>query len=130
MRIAVVGLSDKPDRPSYQVALHMMKQGFEIVPVNPMIDEIWGLKSYRSVGEALKEMKIDMVDIFRRSEAVPAIIQEVIESGQRPLIWMQEGVVSDEGKLMAEKAGMKVVMNACMMKAQKAGEFEKIVKQL
>lgn len=129
MKIAVVGLSDKPERPSYQVVEYMLKQGFEIVPVNPMIKSVFGLKSYGSIGEVLKIMKVDMVDIFRRSEEVPAIVREVIESGQRPVIWMQEGVISEEGKQMAEAAGMKVIMNACMMKAQKAHEFEAMLRR-
>jgi predicted CoA-binding protein len=67
------------------------------------------------------------VDIFRRSEEVPAIVREVIESGQRPVIWMQEGVISEEAKNLAEAAGMKVIMNACLMKTQKANELEKLI---
>jgi len=123
MKIAVVGLSDKPERPSYQVAKYMLESGFEIVPVNPMIKSVLGMESHRSVGEVLNKMKIDVVDIFRKSEEVPAIVREVVESDQRPVIWMQEGVISEEGRLMAETAGMRVVMNACMMKAQKTNQF-------
>lgn len=126
----MVGLSDRPERPSYQVAQYLLSQGFEIIPVNPMVDEVLGRKSYASISDVLRVMDVDMVDIFRKPAAVPAIVTAVIESGQRPMIWMQEGVVCEEGKRLAEQAGMKVVMNACMMKTHKAGELERVLQQL
>lgn len=118
--IAVVGLSDKTDRPSYQVAAYLQSEGFTIIPVNPTITETMGLKSYSSISEISKDIKIDIVDIFRRSEEVPAIVQEVINSNRRPIIWMQESIISEESKKTAEVQGMEVVMDKCMMKMHRA----------
>ena len=96
--IAVVGLSDNPDRPSYGVSRYMQSQGYRIIPVNPMIEEALGEKSYpdlKSVPEP-----IDMVDIFRRSELVPPVVDEAIEVGAK-YIWMQDGVVHEEAAAKA-----------------------------
>ncbi len=106
--IAVVGLSDNPDRPSYGVSRYMQSQGYRIIPVNPMIEEALGEKSYpdlKSVPEP-----IDMVDIFRRSELVPPVVDEAIEVGAK-YIWMQDGVVHEEAAAKAEAAGIPVIMN-------------------
>jgi uncharacterized protein len=130
MKIAIVGLSDKPDRPSYQVAEYLLKNGFEIVPVNPLVETVIGLKSFDSISEVLSFMDVDVVDIFRRPEEVLPIVEEVIASGKKPLIWMQEGVISPEGKQVAEAHGMKVIMNACMMKSMKAKAFQAMLKSL
>jgi len=114
--IAVIGLSDKPDRPSYSVANYLISQGFNIIPVNPTLKEVLGQKSYPSLSAIPKDIKIDIVDIFRNSEAVPAIVQEVIDLGIKPFIWMQEGVVSQEAKEKAELFGLNVSMNLCIKK--------------
>ncbi len=106
--IAVVGLSDNPDRASYGVSKYMQSQGYRIIPVNPMIEEALGEKSYpdlKSVPEP-----IDMVDIFRRSELVPPVVDEAIEVGAK-YIWMQDGVVHEEAAAKAEAAGIPVVMD-------------------
>jgi uncharacterized protein len=114
--IAVVGLSDKPERPSHEVASYLIEHGFTIIPVNPMITEFQGIKSFPSLAEIPADVQIDVVDIFRRSEEVPAIVQWVVESKLRPIIWMQEGVISPQAKQLAEDNGMQVVMDQCMMK--------------
>lgn len=114
--VAIVGLSDNPDRPSYQVGLYLKNQGFDIIPINPTVIEVFGLKSYPSILDIPSEIKIDIVDIFRRPDQVAPIIEDVVKSGRRPLIWMQEGVGSPESKEFAEKNGLVVVMNMCMMK--------------
>lgn len=114
--IAVIGLSDKPERPSYQVAAYLQAQGFRIIPVNPTVKEVLGEKSYPSIKDIPQDIHIDIVDIFRKSEAVHAIIQEVIDLGIKPMIWMQEGVISPEGQNLAQKHGMSVIMNFCMKK--------------
>ena len=111
--IAVVGLSDNPDRPSYGVTKYMQSQGYRIIPVNPMIEEVLGEKSYpdlKSVPEP-----IDMVDIFRRSELVGPVVDEAIEVGAK-YIWMQDGVINEEAKAKAEAAGIPVIMNDCALR--------------
>ena len=111
--IAVVGLSDKEDRPSYRVATYLKGHGYEIIPVNQMISEWHGLKCYPAL-EALPK-KIDVVDIFRRSEDVPPVVKSAIAIGAKA-VWMQEGVVNEAAGKEAEKAGLLVVMDRCMMK--------------
>jgi predicted CoA-binding protein len=118
--IAVIGLSDKPERPSNQVASYLQEHGFTIIPVNPMIKEVFGIPSVPSISEIPKETQIDIVDIFRRSEEVLAIVQEIVQVGRKPIIWMQEGVISQEAKQLAEANGMQVIMDKCMMKTHRA----------
>jgi predicted CoA-binding protein len=106
--IAVVGLSPSPQRDSHRVAKYLKEHGYRIIPVNPMIDEVLGEKSYpdlKSVPEP-----IDMVDIFRRSELVPPVVEEAIEVGAK-YVWMQDGVINREAAEKAEKAGLLVVMD-------------------
>jgi predicted CoA-binding protein len=118
--VAIVGLSDKPDKPSYEVGLYLKSHGYNIIPVNPNVTSVFGLESYPSILAIPKAIKIDVVDIFRQPDQVIPIIKEVITSGQRPVIWMQEGVGSPEAKTFAEKNGLEVAMNMCMMKEYKA----------
>ena len=120
--IAVIGLSDKPERPSYQVAKYLQEQGFKIIPVNPTIDEVLGEKSYSSISDIPQDIKIDIVDIFRKSEAVLPIIEEIIKLGIKPMIWMQEGVVSPQGEKLAQENDISVIMNFCMKKEHSALE--------
>ena len=111
--IAVVGLSSKRFRPSYGVAEYMQRSGYRIVPVNPEESEVLGEKSYPdldSVPEA-----IDIVDIFRRSEFVPEIVEAAIRKGAKA-IWMQEGVIHEEAARRAAEAGLDVVMDRCILK--------------
>ncbi len=116
--IAVVGLSDKRERQSYQVAEYLLSEGYTILPINPMIESVFGLKAYDSIADVPDDITIDIVDIFRRSEEVPGIVEQVIQTGRKPLIWMQEGVLSLEAEKIARDAGLEVVMNACLMKQQ------------
>jgi predicted CoA-binding protein len=115
--IAVVGLSDSPLRPSYGVAAYMQQHGYRIIPVNPAIKGALGEKAVTSLSE-IKE-KIDIVDIFRRSEFVPDIVDEAIRL-KLPAIWMQEGVVHEEAAEKARKAGIFVVMDRCILKEHRA----------
>lgn len=114
--VTIVGLSDNPQRPSYEVGLYLKNQGFNIIPVNPTINEVFGIKSYPSISAIPNTIQIDIVDIFRRPDQVIPIIEEVIKSGRKPLIWTQEGVGSPEAKAFAKQNGLEVVMNMCMMK--------------
>ncbi len=106
--IAVVGLSDNPERPSFGVSRYMQEQGYRIIPVNPMIEEALGEKSYPDL-KSIPE-PIDMVDIFRRSELVGPVVDEAIEVGAK-YIWMQDGVINEEAAAKAEAAGIPVIMN-------------------
>ena len=111
--IAVVGLSSSPMRPSHGVSAYMQGQGYRIVPVNPKIADVLGEKAYPSLNQ-VKE-KIDVVQIFRRSEFVPEIVDEAIKL-KVPAIWMQEGVINEAAAEKARKAGIFVVMDRCMLK--------------
>ena len=111
--VAVVGLSDKPDRPSYAVAKYLQDRGFRVIPVNPMVDEVLGEKSYRSLSEIPE--KVDLVDVFRKSEDVPPIAAEAVRIGAR-YFWMQEGVVSGPAGEILDAAGIPWVMDRCVKK--------------
>lgn len=111
--IAVVGLSDNPDRPSYRVARYLKEQGYNIIPVNPTLNEVLGEKSYASISEI--PFDIDIVDVFRRSEEVPGIIKETLEK-RVPVLWLQLGIEcpAEEEKL-AGKKGLTIIKNCCIM---------------
>ena len=111
--IAVVGLTDSPMRPSYGVSHYMRSQGYRIIPVNPNISEWEGEKAYASLLDVPE--KIDIVNVFRRSEFVPEVVEEAIHI-KAPAIWMQEGVVHPEAAEKARQAGIFVVMDLCILK--------------
>ena len=111
--IAVVGLSSKRYRPSYGVAAYMQSAGYRIIPVNPNETEVLGEKCYARL-EDIPE-KIDIVDIFRRSELVPEVVESAIRIGAKT-VWMQEGVVHEEAARRAREAGLEVVMDLCILK--------------
>jgi uncharacterized protein len=113
--IVVVGLSDKPDRPSYRVARYLQTQGYRIVPVNPGLTEVLGERSYPDLASIPGPDPVDVVDIFRRSEDVPPIVEAAIARGARA-VWMQEGIVNEAAAERARAAGLQVVMNLCMKK--------------
>jgi hypothetical protein len=115
--VAVVGLSPKPDRPSYRVASALQGFGYRIVPVRPATDEVLGEKAYSSLAEVPGD--IDLVDVFRAPEHVDPIVDACIERGV-PAIWLQEGVVNEAAAERAREAGMFVVMDRCMYKDYKA----------
>jgi len=111
--IAVVGVSDDPTRPSHFVASFMEDHGYTIIPVNPKLTEWEGKKCYPDLLSI--PVKVDIVDIFRRSEAVPPIVDEAIAIKAK-VVWMQEGIVNEEAAAKARKAGIEVVMDKCMKK--------------
>jgi len=111
--IAVVGLSNNPARTSNGVSAYMQSQGYRIIPVNPAISEALGEKAYPTLSEVPE--KIDIVNVFRRPEHVPEVVDEAIRLGV-PAIWMQEGVVHEEAAEKARQAGIFVVMNRCILK--------------
>jgi predicted CoA-binding protein len=120
--IAVIGISPKEDRPSYGVASYLKSKGYRIIPVRPDGDKILGEKVYHSLTEIPREIEIDVVDIFRKSEDVPAAVEEAIHRGAK-VVWMQEGIINQEASTKAEKAGLKVVMDRCMKK-----EHQRLIK--
>ena len=109
--IAVVGLSPRPDRPSHSVSKYLQEQGFLIVPVNPNISAALGVKAYASLQDI--PMPVDIVDIYRRPEDVPPVVDSAIAISAR-VVWMQLGIVNEEAAARAEAAGLDVVMDNCL----------------
>jgi uncharacterized protein len=118
--IAVVGLSNRRFRPSYGVSEYMQRAGYRIIPVNPTLTEVLGEKCYASLDEVPDA--IDIVNIFRRSEYVPEIVEAAIRKGAKA-VWMQEGVVHEDAARRAREAGLFVVMDRCILKEhQRCGD--------
>ncbi|HMK28967.1 MAG TPA: CoA-binding protein [Terriglobales bacterium] len=111
--IAVVGLSNSPLRESHGVAAYIQSQGYRIIPVNPKVDHVLGEKSYPSLLEVPE--KIDIVNVFRRAEFVPEVVNQAIQL-KVPAIWMQEGVIHEAAAEKARQAGILVVMDHCILK--------------
>jgi predicted CoA-binding protein len=118
--IAVVGLSSKRFRPSYGVTEYMQSNGFRIIPVNPLETAVLGEKSYSNL-DAVPD-RVDIVDVFRRSEFVPEIVEAAIRIGARA-VWMQEGVVHEAAAERARAAGLMVVMDRCILKEHRRMAF-------
>ena len=108
--IAVVGLSPKPHRDSYRVAAYLQAQGYRIIPVNPAVREVLGEPAYPSLSEV--PGPVDMVDVFRRSEFVPGIVDEAVSCRAR-VLWTQYGIVHDQAAAVARTHGLDVVMDRC-----------------
>ncbi len=111
--VAVVGISDKPDRPSHLVAKYMQERGYRVIPVNPLVTEVLGEKAYKSLTEI--PGRVDLVDVFRKSEDVPPIAEEAVRIGAR-FFWMQEGGVSERAREIVEDAGIPCGMDRCVKK--------------
>jgi len=112
--VASVGLSSNPDKASYGIAFYLKAQGYKIIPVNPTANEIMGEKAYPSLSDI--PVKVDIVQVFRKSEDVPPIVDEAIKIGAKA-VWMQEGIVNEEARQTATNAGLFVVMDICMRAA-------------
>ena len=111
--VAVIGMSPKPERPSYYVGMYLKEQGYDIIPVNPGHKEIASMTSYPSLLDI--PVKVDVVDVFRRPEHTVPISEAAVEIGAKAL-WLQDGVVNQEATKLAEDAGLLVVMNDCMLR--------------
>ena len=109
--IASVGLSSNQEKESYWIASYLKEQGYQIIPVNPTADEILGEKAYPNL-ESIPD-KIDVVQVFRKPEDVPPVVDDAIKVGAK-VVWMQEGIVNEEAAQKAREAGLQVVMDACM----------------
>ena len=113
-RVAVVGLSAKPDRASHGIAKFLVGQGFEVIGVNPVLkEEVLGIKVYPSLADV--PGPVDVVDVFRRSDTVPAVMDEAIAM-KAPVVWLQEGVVHEEAAATARAAGLDVIQDRCLYK--------------
>jgi predicted CoA-binding protein len=116
--IAVLGLSPDPEKPSHRVAKYLKEQGFTIIPIYPKGDEILGEKVYRSLAEI--PVAVDMVDIFRKPNALPKIAQEVLNRDDVKVYWTQDGIVNNEAAASVKSAGLHVVQSKCTMVEHKA----------
>lgn len=110
-RIAVVGLSSQPNRPSYGVARHMQQFGYQVVPVRPMVAEVLGEKAYSSLLEL--PFRVDIVNVFRAAEHIPQLVEECIQMAC-PVIWIQQGIIHEQAAQRAKEAGLIVVMDRCI----------------
>jgi hypothetical protein len=119
--IAVVGMSKNEEKPAHLVPKFLLKHGYNIIPVNPTTTEVLGRKSYPSVSEIPNELNIDIVDVFRRSEDVPHVVDDVIKKKGIKLIWMQLGISNEEAEKKAKENGIDVVYNRCMLE-----EYERL----
>lgn len=111
--IAVVGLSSNPHRPSHEVAEYLQRRGYRIVPVNPNEAQVLGERTYASLLDVPGDVSVDIVDVFRRSEATPGIAEDAVAIGAK-VLWLQDGVISDEARRIAEAGGLTVIMNDCI----------------
>jgi len=112
--IAVVGLSDKPERDSNEIARYLQGHGYRVVPVNPMVPEVLGERSYPNLSAIPPEISLDIVDIFRRPDDVPAVMNEAI-ARKVPVVWMQLGISQGEAAARGRAAGATVVQDLCIM---------------
>src|SRR5215472_14427586 len=120
-RVAVVGISDRPERDSHRVAAYLQRAGYTIIPVNPRVDAVLGLRCWPSLDDA--PGPIEVVDVFRRSELVPPIVEAAIRVGAKA-VWMQDGVVHEAAAAAARAAGLLVVMDRCMLRDHATGLAE------
>jgi uncharacterized protein len=115
--VAVVGISSKPWRPSHEVASYLQQHGYRIVPVNPNEQEVLGEQVYASLLDIPEEIHVDVVDVFRRAEHTPEVARDAVAIGAR-VLWLQEGIVSDEAARIASDGGLEVIMGVCIMKVR------------
>ena len=116
--IAVVGLSSDPDRPSNEVAEFLQSKGYRIVPVNPRETEVLGERAYPSLLDVPEEIRIDVVDVFRRAEDTPPIAEAAVARGAK-VLWLQDGIVNEDARRIAEEAGLTVIMGVCIRTTSK-----------
>ena len=111
--VAVVGVSNRPERDSYRVAAYLQRAGYRMIPVNPVVEEVLGQRCYPDLAAIPTDVDIDIVDVFRRPEFVPEIVDEAIARGAGA-IWLQLGISHPEAERRAAEAGLEVVSNRCM----------------
>ena len=115
--IAVVGISSKPWRPSHEVASYLQGHGYRIVPVNPNEEEVLGERAFPSLLDIPRETRVDVVDVFRRAEHTPEVARDAVTIGAK-VLWLQEGIVSEEAARIASEGGLEVIMGVCIKKVR------------
>jgi uncharacterized protein len=113
--IAVIGVSKNEEKPSHQVPKYLIEHGYNVIPVNPTVTEVLGRKSYSSIADI--QERIDIVDVFRKSEDVPAVVDDALKKKKDGIkvLWMQLGIYNEDAEKKARENGMDVVYNRCMM---------------
>jgi uncharacterized protein len=111
--IAVVGVSKNEEKPSHQVPKYLIEHGYNVIPVNPTIPEVLGKKAYPSIADIPE--RVDIVDVFRKSEDVPGVIDDVLKKDGIKVFWMQRGIYNEDAERKAKENGIDVVYNRCMM---------------
>jgi predicted CoA-binding protein len=111
--VAVVGLSSRPDRPSFGVARYLQEHGYRIVPVNPNETDVLGERAYASLLDIPRDLHVDVVDVFRREEHTPEIARQAVAIGAK-VLWLQEGIVNEEAASIAMAGKLDVIMGICM----------------
>jgi predicted CoA-binding protein len=119
--IAIVGLSSKRHRDSYRVAKYLQRNGYRIVPVNPNETEVLGERAFPSLDSVPPDLHIDVVDVFRRPEHTPQIAAQAVRVGAK-VLWLQEGIVNEDARRIAEDAGLTVVMGVCIRRTRRRFE--------
>ncbi len=121
--IAVVGLSSKPWRDSLEIAEYLQSKGYRIIPVNPKETAVLGERAYASLLDIPADVRVDVVDVFRRAEETPAVARDAVAIGAKAL-WLQDGIVNEEAARIATDAGLDVVMGICIRRTRKRLEGE------
>lgn len=111
--VAVVGLSSKPGRDSLRIARYLQRKGYRIIPVNPNETEVLGEPAYPSLLDVPKNVRIDVVDVFRKAADTPPIAEQAVKAGAK-VLWLQDGIVNEETRRIAEDAGLTVIMGVCI----------------
>ena len=121
--IAVVGLSSNPLRDSFEIAEFLQRKGYRIIPVNPKETEVLGETAYPSLLDVPADVRIDVVDVFRRADATPPIARDAVAVGAK-VLWLQDGIVSEEAGRIAEEGGLTVIMGVCIRTTSRRLERE------
>ncbi len=122
--VAIVGLSSKPERDSYEIAEYLQSKGYRIVPVNPGETEVLGERAYPTLDDVPSEVAIDVVDVFRKAADTPPVAEASVRRGAK-VLWLQDGIVNGEARRLAEEAGMTVIMGVCIRRTSRRLEGER-----
>jgi predicted CoA-binding protein len=121
--IAVVGLSSNPFRDSFEVAEYLQAKGYRIVPVNPNETEVLGERAYPSLLDVPEGVRIDVVDVFRRAADTPPVAEQAVQVGAK-VLWLQDGIVNEDARRIAEEGGLTVIMGVCIRRTNRRLERE------
>jgi predicted CoA-binding protein len=121
--VAIVGLSSKPHRDSYEIGEYLRSKGYKVIPVNPKETEVLGERAYATLDDVPGDIEIDVVDVFRRAEDTPPIAEAAVRRGAK-VLWLQDGIVNEDARRIAEAGGLTVIMGACIRRTKKRLEGE------